>query len=1024
MANFTALKTAINNAIRTNGNEEITGAVLQVILDAMVETLGDGAINALETALAAEVTNRENAVGGVAGDLAAETLARANKDNQLDGRINQEEYNRQNADAALSHTVDQGFQTLNSQMNALNAAISALNAAYQNGFLYGGIATPSSSPSNNKCFYIALQGGTYTNFGGVGVVEGINIIKNDSGWKVDHIYDQTTLLNEFYLLRQQVIQAITSFAPIVIEGNVTNAPDEEDLTSNAQHLLQFKNNAYSPLEFSGLGRKYLRKNIAPLSESAPFSGFVEGVTAEATLSGTPTQIFWDRMNTRFVGFKDGVYYLDWTDSVNYVPVSTSLVYMYNGTPYQWTGSDFIVDETEVPNLVNCLTQDMINEANTIYIIRYDYTLKEDVTIPANCVLEFEGGSISNASGNSYSIEGNNTGIKAELVAIFKDMATLSGTWNIDDAYSDWFTSQNVYNDMNSLTALANNANADHVTNIYVNRDIQWLPTEASSLFNISNSVNLYLNGTITVQANSLQRYYVIFLENTTNVHIIGGSIIGDRQTHGTNAAEHCHGIELWESKNVTISGTHISYMPGDGIYLGGGDGSNSSDLTKANEFVVIENCVCRYNGRQGISVASSINELLIDNCEFSYTGVGNVITAQNGPWAGIDIEPTVSIGLLKNIIIRNTIFKKNKSHQFVVATNIQLDDIVVENCIFEADTFTENNEKVFIESSSVYIVGNIGAININSSVLKGILLVSNGRAVTIDKSSINLNDCSIYGGILAIDDNVSNPNREWILNNCHFECQKYKYGSSIVENFIGIGGNVSLVFNFCDFRRNNCSAGIETWGGSSVANTFDKIEFRNCISDFMLYGTLVIGCLIDIKKSLTSISYTLNCKGFKFIDNKVINRTNSAISNIMQWYRTIVHNDIASSVTDIPFEICDNEFIGSYSNEMPIDFTYWYYGGGSGKVNFLFRGNKTTDKINVDYSVLDAIPQLTSRAKTYTIEREFKYPLEAGTTAQLTAFKAICTPQVGDMVMLTDTNPAKPVWYNGTNFVDAGGTTI
>ena len=252
MANFTALKTAINNAIKTNGNEEITGAILQAILDAMVETLGDSAINDLENAITTEVTNRENAVGGVADDLAAEALARANKDNQLDGRINQEEYNRQNADAALSQTMSQGFQTLGSQMTALNAAISALNAAYQNGYLYGGIATPSSSPSNNKCFYIALQGGTYTNFGGVGVVEGINIIKNDSGWKVEHIYDQTTLLNEFYLLRQQVIQAITSFTPIVIEGDVTNAPDEEDLTSNANHLLQFKNNAYSPLEFSGL----------------------------------------------------------------------------------------------------------------------------------------------------------------------------------------------------------------------------------------------------------------------------------------------------------------------------------------------------------------------------------------------------------------------------------------------------------------------------------------------------------------------------------------------------------------------------------------------------------------------------------------------------------------------------------------------------------------------------------------------------------------------------------------------------
>lgn len=420
MANFTALKTAINNAIKTNGNEEITGAILQAILDAMVETLGDSAINDLENAITTEVTNRENAVGGVADDLAAEALARANKDNQLDSRINQEESNRQNADAALSQTMSQGFQTLGSQMTALNAAISALNAAYQNGYLYGGIATPSSSPSNNKCFYIALQGGTYTNFGGVGVVEGINIIKNDSGWKVEHIYDQTTLLNEFYLLRQQVIRAISSIDPIVIQGDVTNAPDEEDLTSDAQHLLKFKDRAYSPLNFSGLGMKILRKNIAPLSDSAAFNGFIEGVTAEETLAGTPELIFWDRMNTRFIGIKDGIYYAAWTDDDNYVPASTSLVYMYNGIPYQWTGSDFIVDETEVPNLVNCLTQDMINEANTIYIIRYDYTLKEDITIPANCVLQFDGGSIS----------GNNT--------ITYNETTLSGIVNVSANVSGTF----------------------------------------------------------------------------------------------------------------------------------------------------------------------------------------------------------------------------------------------------------------------------------------------------------------------------------------------------------------------------------------------------------------------------------------------------------------------------------------------------------------------------------------------------------------------------------------------------------
>lgn len=47
---------------------------------------------------------------------------------------------------------------------------------------------------------------------------------------------------------------------------------------------------------------------------------------------------------------------------------------------------------------NVLTQAMINKANTIYIIQYDYDLKEaSINIPENCVLQFDGGSLSNGN---------------------------------------------------------------------------------------------------------------------------------------------------------------------------------------------------------------------------------------------------------------------------------------------------------------------------------------------------------------------------------------------------------------------------------------------------------------------------------------------------------------------------------------------------------------------------------------------------------------------------------------------------
>lgn len=69
---------------------------------------------------------------------------------------------------------------------------------------------------------------------------------------------------------------------------------------------------------------------------------------------------------------------------------------------------------------NVLTQAMINKANTIYVIRYDYDLKEaSINIPENCVLNFIGGAIGNGT-----IIGN----KTKVINLNVDRIVLSGTW--------------------------------------------------------------------------------------------------------------------------------------------------------------------------------------------------------------------------------------------------------------------------------------------------------------------------------------------------------------------------------------------------------------------------------------------------------------------------------------------------------------------------------------------------------------------------------------------------------------------
>ena len=68
----------------------------------------------------------------------------------------------------------------------------------------------------------------------------------------------------------------------------------------------------------------------------------------------------------------------------------------------------IIIKKNLVNGVNTLTQEIINQTNTKYITKYNYTLCENITIPENCILEFDGGSIANSIENSYSLTGTTT----------------------------------------------------------------------------------------------------------------------------------------------------------------------------------------------------------------------------------------------------------------------------------------------------------------------------------------------------------------------------------------------------------------------------------------------------------------------------------------------------------------------------------------------------------------------------------------------------------------------------------------
>lgn len=113
----------------------------------------------------------------------------------------------------------------------------------------------------------------------------------------------------------------------------------------------------------------------------------------------------------------------------------------------------IILKKNLVNGVNTLTQEMMSAANTKYVIKYDYVLGENITVPTECILEFDGGSINGA----YILTGLNTCIDADIISIFGTDVTLAGTWNVAEAYPEWFGAKGdgVNNDTPSFLSVIN-----------------------------------------------------------------------------------------------------------------------------------------------------------------------------------------------------------------------------------------------------------------------------------------------------------------------------------------------------------------------------------------------------------------------------------------------------------------------------------------------------------------------------------------------------------------------------------------
>ena len=276
--------------------------------------------------------------------------------------------------------------------------------------------------------------------------------------------------------------------------------------------------------------------------------------------------------------------------------------------------------------------------------------------------------------------------------------------------------------------------------------------EKAGLVLKSNIIVRIANGAVLHAIPNAERSYQMFsITHVDNVHIIGGTLIGDRDEHIGNLGQTGYGVRITDATNVVIENLHASEFWGDGLFLG----EDSRNIT-------IYRVVCDHNRRQGMSIVGGQNVKILES-EFKRSD-------GTPPKSGIDIEPEGDHPIVRDVEVRNCLFS-GSSTGFVVSN--QYANSVAENIIFADNTVRDNKTAVnLVGMKNGEVSGNI--IYHDQSITEndthwGIRLRNNGRYST---RNVTVRDNTIYGANI-VDSTGESSN---IIQNNTFKAAVYIHG--------------------------------------------------------------------------------------------------------------------------------------------------------------------------------------------------------------------------------------------------------
>lgn len=280
---------------------------------------------------------------------------------------------------------------------------------------------------------------------------------------------------------------------------------------------------------------------------------------------------------------------------------------------------------------NILTQGMISQPNTVYIIRYDFDLSgETINIPEGCTLRFDGGSFKNGI-----VKGNNTLIEANEYNYIFNNVQLKGQYTNSYASVCWFGAINSLKDgvlnqtgcTNAINlALSSDFNAIKFprgywfidNTIVLNRRIDILLDGEMSVVPLNNRTDKHISSDAVLYTNkNISIIEVNYTENRLQrFELIGGALDVSLAEEYTSPVVHVSTktSKLWGVNIVTSILDRTLRGTGIGVYI---DGDYQERCTGYATYITLRSNIYNFAIGCKVSLRSGNNAWITDFTENS-----------------------------------------------------------------------------------------------------------------------------------------------------------------------------------------------------------------------------------------------------------------------------------------------------------------------------------------------------------------------------------------------------------------------